>query len=300
MKNLIIAVLLLALIGLGAFLFMKRDLLMTPPPVETPVVVATSTPTTTEEVAEKPTTIIGTSVGGHDITAYHYGTGTKEVLFVGGIHGGYEWNTSLLAYELMDYLTQNPQAIPQDIKVTVIPVLNPDGLSKVVADPLARFAAADITASQAVQISGRTNANNVDLNRNFDCDWKSEGTWRSAKVSGGAAPFSEPESIAFKNYIEEGMPTGVVFWFSSAGGVYASSCGDATPAGMAELTETYAEASGYPAHDDFTSYAVTGDVTNWLAKIGVPSISVLLTDHENTEWAKNWRGIQATLTLLSR
>jgi murein tripeptide amidase MpaA len=70
------------------------------------------------------------------ITAYHYGTGDKEILFVGGIHGGYEWNTALVAYQLMDYLKANPNVIPKNVKVTVIPVLNPDGLIKLSVRPI--------------------------------------------------------------------------------------------------------------------------------------------------------------------
>ncbi|MBU2103820.1 hypothetical protein KKD95_02295, partial [Patescibacteria group bacterium] len=93
-------------------------------------------------------TVIGKSVEGRDITAYHYGTGEDELLFVGGIHGGYEWNTSLVAYELIDYLTEHPEAIPANESVTVIPTLNPDGLEKGIGVE-GRFTAADVTKSLA-------------------------------------------------------------------------------------------------------------------------------------------------------
>src|SRR5690606_37783232 len=46
--------------------------------------------------------VIGTSAEGNDITVYNYGQADTKVLFVGGIHGGYEWNTSLVAFQLMD------------------------------------------------------------------------------------------------------------------------------------------------------------------------------------------------------
>ena len=36
-------------------------------------------------------------------------------------------------------------------------------------------------------------------------------------------------------------------------------------------------------------------MTNWLAKIKIPAISVLLTNHEDTEWDKNLAGIKALL-----
>lgn len=255
------------------------------------VVPATSTPAVPEN---KEQTVIGKSVEGRDIVAYHFGTGSKEVLLIGGIHGGYSWNTSLVTYEAMDYFKANPSAIPDGVKVTVIPVMNPDGLNKV-ASASVRFTAADVTASQAVQISGRYNANNVDLNRNFDCDWQSTGKWQSVTVSGGTAAFSEPESLAIKNYVESQHPVAVVAWYSAAGGVFSSNCHDGVLAETSVLNGLYAKASGYPGHNSFDFYSITGDMMNWLAKVNVPAISVLLTNHTDTDWSKNKLGIDAVL-----
>ena len=73
-------------------------------------------------------TVIGKSVEGRNLEAYKFGNGNTNLLFVGGIHGGYEWNSVLLAYELIDYLTKNPNKIPDAISVTVVPSANPDGV----------------------------------------------------------------------------------------------------------------------------------------------------------------------------
>lgn len=151
-----------------------------------------------QEPQDETKTILGKSVQGRDIAAYHFGDGEKEVVFVGGMHGGYSWNTTLLAYELMDHLEKNPGAIPAGVKATVIPVLNPDGLA-LVAGKTEGFTKADVSTSETTRTNGRFNANNVDLNRNFDCDWKVSGTWQNRAVSGGSAPFSEPESQAFRS-----------------------------------------------------------------------------------------------------
>ena len=240
---------------------------------------------------------IGASVQGLPINAYHYGTGTTtELLFVGGIHGGYEWNTALVAYQLMDYLKANPSVIPANVRVTVIPVMNPDGLNEVVGTTTGNFTQADVSTSQATVVSGRFNGNNVDLNRNFDCDWQASGKWQSATVSGGSSAFSEPESQAIKNYVETNKPTAVVVWYSAAGGVYASNCHNGILPVTDALTKAYAKASGYPGNESFDFYATTGDMTNWLAKIGTPAISVLLTNHTDIEWSKNLAGIQALFT----
>lgn len=246
------------------------------------------------EVKEPETeTRIGTSVEDRDIVAYHYGTGDTELLFIGGIHGGYSWNTSLVAYELMDYLDENPDVIPENVKVTVVPVMNPDGLYKV-AETDGRFKASDID-STIDTTSGRFNANNVDLNRNFDCDWQPKGTWQQKTVDAGSKVFSEPESQAIKNYVEKNQPTAVVAWYSSAGGVFASNCHGEVMSETKDLTNLFAKASGYKAYEEFDFYEITGDMVNWLAKNDIPAISVLLTTHKDTEWSKNKAGVEAIL-----
>jgi len=237
-------------------------------------------------------TIIGSSTEGRNIVAHHYGAGDKEILFVGGIHGGYEWNTVLVAYELMDYLEAQPQSIPANVRVTVVPVLNPDGLYKTVGSA-DRFEKEDAPATEEAVVPGRYNAHNVDLNRNFDCNWQPVAAWRNKEVKAGSAPFSEPESLAMKNYVEANTPDAVVVWYSSANGVFASSCDGDILEETSILTDLYSKASGYPAYEEYDYYEITGDMTNWLAKEGYPAISVLLSNHEDVEWAKNKAGVEA-------
>jgi len=287
----IIAVAAVLIVG-GYFISQKSSQSKPEPVVTTNPTQSTTTPSTQTQAEVATTTIIGKSVQGADITAYHYGKGNTELLFVAGLHGGYGWNTSLEAYELMDYLTENPSAVPTNIKVTVIPVVNPDGLKKVTGTT-GRFTPSQVTTNQTTLVAGRFNANNVDINRNFDCEWQASGTWQKKAVSGGSTPFSEPESQAVKSYVESRDIKAAVVWFSSAGGVYSASCAGPVSAETANLTQLYAEASGYPAYKTFAPYEVTGDMVNWLAKKNIPSISVLLTNHTDIEWAKNKAGIDA-------
>ena len=247
-----------------------------------------------KEMIDETQTVIGTSVNKNDIVAYHYGSGDSEILFVGGIHGGYAWNTTLVAYELMDYLEDNADVIPEDLKVTVIPVLNPDGLDTVI-DTTGRFTVADVPATEKETISGRFNANGVDLNRNFDCDWQSSGTWKNTTVDGGDTAFSEPESQALREYVQGRDLEAVIAWYSAAGGVFTSSCHNGVSAETKTLTNIYAKASGYKAYEEFDFYEITGDMVNWFAKNDIPAISVLLTTHSDVEWNKNKAGIEALL-----
>ena len=243
--------------------------------------------------------VIGQSSEGRDITAHHYGTGETEILFIGGIHAGYSWNTPLLAYRATEYFEANKETIPEGVKVTVIPVLNPDGLEKVVGAS-GRFDVSDIPSVVEETIPGRFNGNGVDLNRNFDCEWQEEGTWRETTVDGGEEPFSEPESQAIKNYVEKNNPDAAVVWYSAAGGVFSSSCHNGITEETKDLTNTYANASGYTAHEEFDFYEITGDMVNWFAKKDMPAISVLLSNHEDIEWNKNRAGINAILEYYSK
>ena len=272
---------------------------VTPKKVDTPTPSTTTTvtptkPATTTPAQNEKSTHIGDSVEERPITAYHYGTGATEILFVGGMHGGYSWNTAKVAYELMTYLEANPTAIPKNVRVTVIPVLNPDGLLKVYTDTTS-FTPISRTLTETTKIASRFNAQNVDLNRNFDCDWQSKGTWQSREVSGGSKVFSEPESQALRDYVNSHTIAGAVVWYSAAGGVYASTCHSDILAKTSDMVQTYAKASEYPAHESFDYYEITGDAVNWLAKNNIPAISILLTTHDNTEWEKNKAGIIALL-----
>lgn len=252
-------------------------------------------------ITERPREeVIGRSVGGHDIVAYNFGSGEQVILFVGGIHGGFSYNTSLLAYQLIDHLDTNPDLVPEGVTVSIIPVLNPDGIERVTG-AVTRFSAPDVEASETVRTASRFNSNNVDLNRNFDCQWQSEGLWRDQTVSGGSAPFSEPESRAIQGFVQAHLPVAVVAWYAAAGEVFASACGDDPLMPETQnLMNTYANNSGYPAQEQFTYYTVTGDMVDWLARNEIPAISVLLSDRGNTEWERNRPAIEALLQEFSQ
>lgn len=266
----------------------------TPAPqvVPTPVDTATTTPPIKETSTKRN---IGTSVEGRSIEAYTFGTGEREVLFVGGIHGGYEWNSTLLAYEFIEYLSSTTEAVPQSIRVTIIPTLNPDGLYTVTGKD-GVFTLEDV---QPITDAGKSrfNAHGVDLNRNFDCKWHPKSMWRGHEVSAGTSAFSEPEAEALRTYIATTNPLGVIFWHSQANAVYASECTEGILPLTRALMNAYAKSAGYTAVDIFDAYPVTGDAEGWLASIGIPAITVELSTHETIEWAKNLAGFKSVLSL---
>lgn len=281
----------LAVVAGGMYIVTQREVPTPTPIAEEPIILPP------EPVS--PRSVIGMSVEGRAIEVYTYGTGTAHVLFVGGIHGGYEWNSVLLAYEFIDYVSATPSVIPEGVRVSVIPALNPDGLFMVTGKE-GRFTLADVPETVVTPGLGRFNARGVDLNRNFDCKWKPEATWRGNAVGAGTAPFSEPEALALKNYIASNAPDAVLFWHSKSNAVYASECEAGILPGTRTLMNTYAQSAGYPAVDVFDAYPVTGDAEGWLASIGIPAITVELSTHETIEWEKNRAGIDAVLALYAK
>lgn len=260
------------------------------------VVVPTESSVLTIDPVELPALVykrIGTSVEGREILAYTYGTGSTTLLFVGGIHGGYEWNSILLSYELIDYFEENPESIPDNVTVAIIPAANPDGLYEVVGVE-GRFIATDVPVETKSGL-GRFNARSVDLNRNFDCKWKPESKWRGNTVSAGTSPFSEPEAQAIRDFVLQSRPSVAVFLHSQSNAVYASECESGILPETRAVMNTYANASGYSAVDSFDAYEITGDAEGWLASINIPAITVELSTHETIEWERNLAGIKALL-----
>ena len=237
--------------------------------------------------------IIGTSIEGRKIESYTYGNGKTHIAFVGGIHGGYEWNSVLLAYKFIDYLNSNPENTPKNLTITIIPSANPDGVFKIISKE-GRFTIADVsTSTKLAPGTGRFNDHNVDLNRNFNCNWKSTSTWKGNIVSAGINAFSEPESQAIKNFVLENNPKVVIFFHSQSGTVYASECNNGILPETLNIMKLYAKASGYSTSDVFNSYEITGDAEGWLASINIPAITVELKTHETIEWDRNLLGIKA-------
>lgn len=237
-------------------------------------------------------TIIGYSVQGRAIEAFSFGQGPQHVVFVGGIHGGYEWNTVLLAYQIIDYLNGNRDQIPPAVTVHIIPAANPDGLYLVTARE-GRFFPEQVIAETT---PGRFNANNVDLNRNWSCNWSAAAEWGRTRVFPGNGPFSEPETRALRDYFTSLAPRSVVLWHSAAGGLVAPGLCAGDDGGSGQLAQVYGAAAGY-AVGPFSAYDVTGSASDWLVSQGIPAIAVELITHESTEYGRNLAGVQAVLDL---
>ncbi|MCD5381059.1 MAG: M14 family metallopeptidase [Candidatus Pacebacteria bacterium] len=292
----LVLVVLLILVAGGFFFATLKAPDNTPTPLEevvTETISAVATPTSTQS-------IIGSSVEGREIETYTFGTGETDLLFVGGVHGGYEWNSVLLAYTMIDYFSYDTGSIPTNVTVHIIPNLNPDGLFA--ATGLSGIFAATDVPNNSMHTSGvgRFNANSVDLNRNFDCKWAPESSWRGATVSAGSHAFSEPEAQSLRDYVNTISPEGVVFWHSKANNVYASECENGVLPETLTLMRTYSDATSYGAVPLFNAYPITGDAEGWLASINIPAITVELGSRTSIEWEQNLAGTEAVLNMYGK
>lgn len=281
------------LIGAGFLAFF----LLRPAPEPAPTPTPEPTPEPAPIIATTTESTIGTSVEGRTIDAFTFGTGETDLLFVGGIHGGYEWNSILLAYEMIDSFASESLDVPENVTVHIIPNLNPDGLYEATG-LTGRFTASEIPDRDIHSAGiGRFNANDVDLNRNFDCKWAPESSWRGQTVSAGTRPFSEPEAAALRDYVASTTPAAAIFWHSRANNVYASECENGVLPSTLTLMNTYAMAGDYGAVPVFDAYPITGDAEGWLASLGIPAVTVELETRESIEWERNRSAVAATLEL---
>lgn len=243
-----------------------------------------------------PTAIsIGNSVEGRSIDVHSFGTGETHLLFVGGVHGGYEWNSVIVAEKLIAELTAGKMTVPPSVTINIIPNVNPDGVYRVLGMTTGFTETEALAIAPTAEAAGRFNANNVDLNRNFDCKWQATSTWRGQTVSAGEEAFSEPEAKALRDYVLKTKPTSVVLWHSQANAVYASECLDGILPETLTLMQTYARAGNYDQVATFDSYPITGDAEGWLASIGIPAVTVELETRTSSEWERNRAGVNAVL-----
>jgi hypothetical protein len=176
------------------------------------------------------------------------------------------------------------------VTVHVIPVANPDGLY------LATGSAGRFFPEQVVEETtpGRFNANDVDLNRNWNCNWSATAEWGRTSVNPGSAPFSEPETRALSYFFMALSPRGVVFWHSAAGGLVSPGTCAGDDAGSMQAAQIYGAAANYEV-GPFTAYHVSGGASDWLVGQGIPAMDVELVTHNNTEYGRNLAGVQAAL-----
>lgn len=260
------------------------DLTITPTLTLQPPLTTTSIPLTITPLPSTPTTIpasptpeipqpevIGISVAGRPLQVYKFGNGPIEKMIIAGIHGGYEWNTIVLADELIEYLENHPEIVPPEQTLYLLRAFNPDGYAR------------------STGFGGRANDNNVDLNRNFPSYWQAEwpraGCWDYIPITGGTAPASEPETRALMAFVKAHEIQAFISYHSAALGIFPG--GQPPDPGSLSLAESIAAVSDYPYPPIEAGCAYTGQLVDWLSDQGIPAIDIELTNHKDSDFAKN-------------
>ncbi|HEX7672657.1 MAG TPA: DUF2817 domain-containing protein [Bdellovibrio sp.] len=134
-------------------------------------------------------TSLGTPIELYRKTHTESGFSERPILLIGGVHGD-EPEGVRLAQELLKWLFENEKTLKTRSWI-LIPCINPDGYSQ----------------------NKRTNANGVDLNRNFPCrDWTPEA--KASRYYPGPSPGSESEVQALIKLIEDEKPQLIVHFHS--------------------------------------------------------------------------------------
>ncbi len=193
-------------------------------------------------------------------------------------------------------ITADPTLLPEDVTLYIIPLANPDGCA----------------------LNTRSNANSVDLNRNWAADdWTAdaEGPGGVIAGSGGSAPFSEPETAALQSWLlglKAQSPDGelrVVSYHSvvSTGLAQPAYAVYGTPEPRSDmLARQYAEVTGYLYSAVWVgAYTITGEFIHWAGENGVMAFDVELPDRNSADsipvgWSEthietNLRGLLAVM-----
>jgi hypothetical protein len=217
-------------------------------------------------------------VQGRPILAYRLGHGPGARAVIGGLHGGYEWNTVMLMTRTVEHLAAHQQLIPPHLTLYIIPAANPDGL-----------------AAGTDRTQGRLNAQRVDLNRNWDHRWQMTATHGLQPVYAGPFPFSEPETRALRDFILERDIRTLIFYHSALAKVFSGA--GITTSHTVDLARMMANATGYNyAPEGVPGQITTGNAIDWLTAGGMTAVEVELATHHDVDWEQNLRGLTAFLS----
>ncbi|MGD2026741.1 MAG: M14 family metallopeptidase, partial [Anaerolineales bacterium] len=172
-----------------------------------------------------------------------------------------------------------PDAVPTGATLYLIRALNPDG------------------ATMPHKKEGRSNANQVDLNRSFpvgwSADWNRDGCWDMLELNAGTHPASEPETIALMAFVLENPVIAVISYHSAAPGFYPA--GEPTDPNSAALSTYLSKVTGYPYPAVVTGCYMTGSLVDWTLTTGAAGADVELSTHWDTEFNVNLNLVQALL-----
>jgi hypothetical protein len=160
-----------------------------------------------------------------------------------------------------------------------LPSLNPDG------------------EARAHSPDGRVNENGVDLNRNWDADWRADwprkDCWNLRPTTGGTHPGSEPETQALMDFLLTHHVQALINYHSAALGIFPA--GEPPDLDSARLAQAIDDVSDYPYPPIAIGCPYSGTLVDWGLGLGIAGVDLELTDHENTDFDINLRVLDVLL-----
>ncbi|MGN1248748.1 MAG: M14 family zinc carboxypeptidase [Candidatus Spyradocola sp.] len=252
-------------------------------------------------------TSIGTSKQGRELIALVIGDegASHHILIQAAMHGR-EHMTALLVMAQAEALLQSGE-LPQDVCLHILPMTNPDGVTisqtqrmtdelRVIYERDAANGYTDLAEADYLRL-WKANAVGVDLNRNFDADFRL-GMQRSAPSSRlypGKRAENQPESRALADYVRAHQFDLTVSYHAYGSCIYWQ-YGEGAQANAASraLAGELRGLTGYTLRGD--SGTEGGGFKDWaLSEMGIPSVTIeigtracpLPLDEFSDIWARN-------------
>lgn len=217
--------------------------------------------------------IFGHSALGRGLFAVKMGEGAPVGIAVYAIHGR-EWVSSLLAFE---HYRRGASGT-----VWLIPLANPDGAmlsQKGIASAAGSAYQGFLSAYTAKQLKNwKANARGVDLNVNFDAKWglgEKNVRRRGAENYIGERAFSEPESLALRNFTQKIAPDYTVSFHTKGEEIYWY-FGQSSDTCLRDfqIGQTLSASTGYPLR---LAKGSVGGYKDWcISALGIPAYTVEL------------------------
>jgi hypothetical protein len=256
------------------------------PPTETaiPTPTFTATPPLVEENS------VGSSVQGKPLAYTRLGNGRKILVVAAALHGSEKAGAEFVR-QMSAWFENHLDQLPPDTSIYFLPVVNPDGL----------------------QTGTRLNAHKVDLNRNWQTlNWQTDANGPSGIIqgSGGVKPFSEPETRALAEWLQQlnsrsSIPMAVIFYH-----IYSGSQAQVLPAyttqgkdiisypPSVDVGQRYADASGSKIQKLWTYYSITGEAINWCGENQLACMDIELpkdSQLRNSTFDQHINGVKSLL-----
>lgn len=220
--------------------------------------------------------------GGRPLLYVEFGRGEETTLILGGVHPD-ELTPIPIAFRIANYLSVHQSDLAANERVLIAPLVNPDGFLKPRAS--------------------RTNANGIDLNRNFlTFDWyaKARRLWvdrraRAASHYPGYFPNSEIETLFQVQLIDQAKPDKILSIHAPLGFLDYDGPGDGlsnnltpTQAKAKQLVQTISEKSRNYRVVDYSFYP--GSLGNYAGnERGIPTVTLELEKTDPAMVELYWR-----------